>query len=248
MKIFLIDNNIDGLLSALFFSFTENILPDYVYDKTIYQPRLDAISMNVVTDTKKAERVKKALFSYGGDDVIAHLKVCLCSCSQTALSTAFLYAHYMLEKRCDVSEHMNEKRVSDFSYTVQKVLHERHILTGFLRFKQSSNGVMYARFEPDNDVTSLLAPHFLRRLGAIPFIIHDVKRNKIAISNGKTIKVMTTDLPADFCPSQNEQNFNLLWRKYFEHINIKERPHQKQQDGYFPRRYRKYCFETWETN
>jgi probable DNA metabolism protein len=246
MKIFLIDNDIDGLLSALFFSFTEKVCPDYVYDKSSYQPRLDAISMDIITDTPKAARVKKALFNYGGNDVIAHLKVCLSSCSPQALSTAFFYAYYMLEKRCDVSEHMNEKCVSDFSYTVQKVLHERHIMTGFLRFMQSSNGVMYAPYEPDNDITSLLAPHFLRRLGNTHFVIHDVKRNKVAISNGHTIKIMHTDLPPNFCPSDNENHFVLLYKKYFKHINITERPHKKQQDSYFPRRYRKYCFETWE--
>lgn len=246
MKIFLIDNDIDGLLSGLFVSFTEKIYPDQVWDKTVYQPRLDAIGINVEKDTAKAERVKKALYNYGGNDVIAHLRVCLSSCSPQALSTAFFYAHYMLEKRCDVSEHMNDKRVSDFSYTVQKVLHERHIMTGFLRFMQSSNGVMYAPYEPDNDITSLLAPHFLRRLGITPFVIHDVKRNKVAVSNGKTIKIMHTDLPPNFCPSDNEQHFSLLYKKYFKHINITERPHKKQQDSYFPRRYRKYCFETWE--
>lgn len=248
MKIFLVDNDIDGLLSGLFVSFTEKIYPDQVWDKAVYQPRLDAIGINVEKDTAKAERVKKALYNYGGSDVIAHLKVCLMSCNAFALSIAFFYAHFMLEKRCDISEHMNDKRVSDFSYTVQKVLHERHIMTGFLRFMQSSNGVMYAPYEPDNDITSLLAPHFLRRLGLTPFVIHDVKRNKVAISNGKAIKVLNTNLPANFCPSKNEQHFTLLYKKYFKHINIKERPHLKQQDGYFPRRYRKYCFETWETN
>jgi len=246
MKVFVIDNDIDGLLSALFFSFTEKITPDEVVDKKIYQPRLDAISMEVVSDKAKANRVKFALFKYGGDDVIAHLKVCMLSCDKKSLTIAFLYAHFMLEKRKDTCEFLSEKCVSDFSYTVQKVLHERHIVSGFLRFQESSNGVLYARYAPDNDITALLAPHFLRRLGATPFIIHDGKRNKIAISNGKSIKIEHTDLPSNFCLSDNEENFVALWKRYFNKINIKERPHLKQQDSYFPRRYRKYCFETWE--
>ncbi|MBO5068014.1 MAG: TIGR03915 family putative DNA repair protein [Clostridia bacterium] len=246
MKIFIIDNHIDSLLSALFFSFTEKIKPDEVLNKKTYQPRLDAITMEIVTDKKKADRVKTALFKYGGDDVIAHIKVCMLSCDQKALTVAFLYAHFMLEKRKDTSEFLGEKCVSDFSYTVQKVLHERHIVSGFLRFQESSHGVMYAKYAPDNDITALLAPHFLRRLGAIPFIIHDGKRNKIAISNGRSIKIEHTDLPSNFCPSENEEDFMSLWRKYFDKINIKERPHLKQQDSFFPRRYRKYCFETWE--
>ena len=77
MKLFLIDNNIDGILSALFYSFVEKIIPDDVVDKRTYQPRIDALSINIPTEKEKAERVKTALFKYGGDDIIAHLKVCL---------------------------------------------------------------------------------------------------------------------------------------------------------------------------
>ena len=162
------------------------------------------------------------------------------------MNVAFRYAHFMLKVRKDVSEMLGEKCVSDFSYTVQRVLHERHIVSGFLRFKESARGVMYAEYAPDNDITALLAPHFLRRLGAIPFIIHDGRRGKVAISNGRNIKVFKTNLPANYTPSEVETEMNVLWRRYFQEINIKERKNTRQQDAFFPRRYRKYCFETWE--
>lgn len=246
MKMFVIDNSIDGILSALYISFTEKIVPDFVVDKKGYQPRLNCLPIAIETDNEKANRVKTALFKYGGDDIIAHLKVCLLSCERDALGVAFNYARFMLEKRQDVSNMLAEKKVSDFSFLVQKVLHERHIILGFLRFKESANGVLYAQYAPDNDITELVAPHFLRRLSNTPFIIHDGKRNKIAISNGRTIKFQHNDLPANFSPSQNEEHFNLLWKKYFRAINIKERKNTASQDNYFPRRYRKYCFETWE--
>ena len=246
MKMFVIDKSIDGLLCALYISFTEKLIPDYVVDKKSYQPRLNCLAIEIENDVQKANRVKTALFNYGGDDIIAHLKVCLASCESSALLVAFNYAYFMLEKRQDVSNMLAEKKVSDFSFMVQKVLHERHIMLGFLRFKESANGVLYAQYTPDNDITELIAPHFLRRLSSTPFIIHDGKRGKIAISNGRTIKIQYTDLPANFSPSQNEESFNLLWKKYFRAVNIKERKNTAQQDRYFPRRYRKYCFETWE--
>lgn len=246
MKMFVIEKSVDGILSALYISFTEKLKPDLVVDNISYQPLIDCLPIEIETNIEHANRVKTALFKYGGGDIIAHLKVCLLSCEKDALLIAFNYAHFMLEKRQDVSNMLAEKKVSDFSFLVQKVLHERHIMLGFLRFKESANGVLYAQCAPDNDIVELLAPHFLRRLSSTPFIIHDGKRNKIAISNGRTIKVQFTDLPANFSPSQNEENFNLLWKKYFRAINIKERKNTRQQDRYFPRRYRKYSFETWE--
>lgn len=246
MKIFTIDNTIEGLLCALFYSFTEKIVPDNVENKKIYQPSLDSLTINILTSKAKSERVKIALFKYGGDDIIAHIKVCLSSCAPNALSIAFFYAHYMLESRTDVSTHLDKKCVSDFSYIVQRVLHERHILTGFLRFKESAGGVLYAQYSPDNDVTYLLAPHFLRRLGHLPFIIHDVKRKKIAISDGRSIKIDYTDIPVCFTPSEQESACNDLWHRYYNTINIKERQNLRQRTTFFPHRYRNFAFETWE--
>lgn len=246
MKIFTIENSINGLLSALYISFTEKIFPDQVIDKTIYQRHIDSLEINIVTDEKNAQRVKTALYKYGGSDIVAHLKVCLSSCDKSALSIAFFYAHLTLKLRKDVSTMLSQKIVSDFAFLVQKVLHERHIMLGFLRFKESINGVLYAQYAPDNDITELIAPHFYKRLGNSPFIIHDGKRNKLAISNGKCIEILYTDLPSNFLPSENENDFNLLWKKYYNSINIKERKNTAQQNRYFPHRYRKYCFETYE--
>ncbi len=246
MKVFLTEKSVDGILSCLYYSFVEKIVPDILAEKQFYQPQLDALTINVPFNTQNIQRVKTAIFKYGGDDIIAHLKVCLLSCQEKAMTICFNYAYLTLKLKTDISNMLNKKEVSDFSFTLQKVLHEKHIMTGFIRFKESSHGVLYARYEPDNDITEILAPHFLKRLGSIPFIIHDGKRKKIAISNGKSIRIQPTNLPSNFQPSANEQAINDLWRKYFRTINIKERKNQSQQDRYFPRRYRKYCFETWE--
>ncbi len=246
MKIFIIENHIDGILSALYLSFTEKIIPDFVEDSAVFQPRFDGAIINVITNTTNAERVKTALFKYGGDDIIYQMKICLMSREHSALLHAFNYGYITLKYRKDISNMLSEKAVSDFSYTLQKVLHERHILTGMIRFRESINGVLYARFSPDNDIVSLLAPHFLRRLGRIPFILHDLSRNKIAISDGNSIKTDFTNLPANFTPAENELKVSELWKKYYGSVNIKERKNTRLQDNFFPRRYRKYCYETWE--
>ena len=246
MKIFTIDNNIYGILSALYFSFTENIIPDLIEDVKTYQPRFDGVIINVPTTQSFSERVKTALFKYAGDDIIYHLKICLMCKENTALIYAFNYAYLILKYRTDVSEMLGEKAVSDFSYTVQKVLHERHVFTGLIRFRESLRGVLYARFSPDNDIVELLAPHFLKRLGKTPFIIHDISRNKLVMSDGNKLKTANTDIPANITPAEKENAVSNLWRKYFTSINIKERVNLRQQNNYFPRRYRKYCYETWE--
>ena len=77
MKIFTVDNSIDGILSALFMSFTEKITPDNVENALLFQPRLDAVNIRITTNRENAERVKKALFLYGGNDIIYLMKNCV---------------------------------------------------------------------------------------------------------------------------------------------------------------------------
>jgi probable DNA metabolism protein len=246
MKTFLINNSVNGLLSALFISFTENIFPDDVVDKNTYQPRIDSVCIDIIEENTNVERVKNGLYKYGGNDIIALLKICLKSCDKNALNVAFNYGYLTLKKRTDISNRLEFREVSDFSFIIQKVLHERHIMTGFLRFKQSEKGVLYAQYSPDNDISDLIAPHFLRRLGKLPFVIHDIKRGVVVISDGDKLKTTHTDLPVSFTPSENEQSFNQLWKRYYKEINIKERKNLRQQDHFIPRRYRAYAFETWE--
>ena len=246
MKIFTIEKNVDGLLTALYYSFTEKIVPDAVEDVKTFQPRFDGVVINVQTNLSFSERVKSALCKYAGEDVIYQLKICLMCKDYHSLLHAFNYAYLILKYRKDVSNMIGEKFVSNFSFTVQKVLHERHVFTGLIRFRESLNGVLYARFSPDNDVVELLAPHFFKRLGNSPFIIHDLSRNKLAISNGNKVTIVHTEIPANFTPAQSENAVNQLWKKYFNSVNIKERTNIRRQENFFPRRYKKYCYETWE--
>lgn len=57
------------------------------------------------------------------------------------------------------------RRVRDLS---DRVGQERHRLTGFLRFRETANGVFYAPCSPDNDVVELLMPHFAARFRTFP--------------------------------------------------------------------------------
>ena len=111
-----------------------------------------------------------------------------------------------------------------------------------IKFDVLKNGLLYAEYAPDNDITDLLAPHFIKRIN-LPFVICDVKRSRFAAWNGKELALFDADIPTNVLRSQFEKNVNDLWRGYFKATNVKERPHPKQQDGYLPRRYRKFMSE-----
>lgn len=246
MKIFLIDKSVEGVLSALYVSFTEKILPDNIEEKTVFHPHINALAINISTNPLYTERVKKALFKFGGSEIITHIKICLKSNDNQCLFHAFNYGYLTLQAQTDVSNKLNNKIVSDFSLTLQKVLHERQIMTGLLQFKESTCGILYAKYSPDNDITDLLSAHFIRRLGAHPFIIHDIKRNVICMSNGKVIKKIYNNLPPNLSHCNNDEALLALWKKYYKKNAIKDQTNLYQKKHFSPRRYGKYAFETLE--
>lgn len=247
MKIFIIENDINSLLCALYFSFDNGIIPDIIFKKNenIQQGLTDEI-FEIKTDDKQAEKTSGVLVNYGGYGIITSLKTCLCSSEENAALYAFRFAYKTIFLKKDIGGNLADKTVSDFSYTVKKVWTEIHRIKGFLRFSESHGGVIYARYAPDNDVTALIAPHFLRRLSGLPFVIHDVKRGTIAVSNGCELILDKTKLPASFVPSEKETKFEELFKTYYREINIESRKNLRQQDGYMPRRYRHFMPETYE--
>ncbi len=246
MTIYVCENTIDCLLSALFISFIDNEVPAELVDRATYRPRFDAYIREIQTNKENNIRVKNALCKYGGKNIISHLTICLYSCDKYALTAAFNYAHLTLDSRKDVSNKLSHKSVSDFSSILQKVLHERYSMTGFLRFKESFGGVMYTQYSPDNDLSSLLAPHFFRRFRQTPFILHDTKRNKLVLSNGKIVKIVCIDFSFSSFSFNEEENITLLWEKYFNSTIKNERLYKKTYDKLFSQKYKQYAYETWE--
>ena len=74
--VFTIENNAEGIYSALYFSFVKKIKPDEIVDEKGYQPNLEDTVYNVRAGEFERERVKRALLSYAGqrffDDVGAN--------------------------------------------------------------------------------------------------------------------------------------------------------------------------------
>lgn len=249
MTIFKTAKSLDGLLDALFYSFTKKVIPDGVISLSCYQMDFTSVIVSVPKfSVKDRLRVKSALIKYGGEDIISDLEICLLSGDENALKYAFDYTRITLNSRKNCITDISNPFVAPFRYCMKNVLDERHRATGFLRFSESENGVLYAPFTPDNDITQIVAPHFLRRLGEIPFIIHDVKRNRIAVSNGVDIKILTTEKTANFTPSEKERLCLSLWKKYFNSVNIEERKNTRQQNNFMPKRYRKFMYETYEND
>ncbi len=156
----------------------------------------------------------------------------------------FSYIHAGLIKGSKIEEMLSNMTVQQINSASKKVSRERHRMLGFLRFKKLNSGIYYGPMEPEHDVISLIAPHFTKRLGDQPWLIHDIKREKCALYNKEELIFTTEDFPTDkIIEDIEEKKFQNLWKKYFDKVTIEERKNLKLQQQFLPKKYWKYLTE-----
>ena len=115
----------------------------------------------------------------------------------------------------------------------ERVGREAHHFLGWLRFSEIQ-GVLYAAYEPEGDLTCVIMPHFADRLRNERFIIHDLRRQKAGIyANGYwEERHFTKDLR--MYKTTGERVTEDAWQAYFDHIAITERENRQLQQKFMP--------------
>jgi len=239
MTYYLVDGSDDCFFTAVFDAFKNKEC--IITGEKNLQLGLGFELIEVNTDGEKAERVRKklnALDKFCLEDINLMLR------SNVSLKeqTAFEYIKLIISRGGAVRTMLADPTVMEMTDIRNKVYGETHLMKGFLRFIENTEGVLYAPYSPDNDITDLLAPHFAKRFSNQRFVIHDVKRKKAALYDGNEIVMFDAD-GAEIYLSEYQQHFEDLWRQYYKSVNIESRPHEKQMKGYMPVRYWKFLPE-----
>ncbi len=239
MKIFITDGSCDGFFTAVFDAYR---LPDAaITSDNRIQLSFDCEVERVNADGAKSERVKRGLSKYDRS-AVADILLVLRSGNGDKEQIAFEYVKTIFDKKTCVKKAFNIPSVEIFRETRDKVTLEAHRMKGFLRFTECADGMLYAPYSPDNDITDMLMPHFAARLKNQIFVIHDVKRKTAGIYNRQRWIIGRVG-EAKIYISEQEKTFSELWKKYYDSVNIGERPHEKQMRGYMPARYWKFLPE-----
>lgn len=239
MKVFITDGTTEGFYTAVFYAYAEN--GSVITSQENRQLSFDTEIINVVSDYEKAARVRARLDKldrYASGDIDLALR----SGDSLKEQAAFEYIKLIIQNGRAVRKMLSLPAVIELNDIIGRVTGELHKMKGFMRFMETESGALYAPYSPDNDITDLIAPHFKARLGAQKFVIHDVRRKKAALSDGKEW-FMAEVGEAEIYLSEYERAFENLWKKYYASVNIKERPHEKQMKGYMPVRYWKFLPE-----
>jgi probable DNA metabolism protein len=141
-----------------------------------------------------------------------------------------------------------------------KVAREVDRLMGFLRFSPDAQGRYIARCAPDHFVLPILAFHFSKRFGDIPWAVIDERRGLALVREGGEPRIVAgrgfrePDPEYFRTPERRDTGlrdarpevrdpFESLWRCYHGVISIEGRKNLSLQRQFIPRRYRDYLTE-----
>ena len=224
-----------GLLTCIFDAYYEKRLPNVVTDKPVQTGFCDYV-YQIENDAQKAERVTNCLKQVSTPNVLKDLNFALKSGEQNKFTIIFNYLKTVIDNRkIDVSKNFANPSVLAFNDLLSKITKEIHRFKGFIRFEEAREGYLYAHYSPENDITWMLMPHFTARLANQAFIIHDTKRNLLAMYDGESVrKVDCGDGIVTIYLSDEEVNFKKLWQTYYDSVNIKERKNHRLMKSFLP--------------
>lgn len=214
-------------------------------------PELFSEYRKVVTDSGKAEKVARTLRHRLSEEAYEHIYNA--TLAKDADKAVHIYRTIVLgltvkdgRNIMDCLGDVSVRRVFECS---RRAGHEAHMYTGFLRFTELKNKVLYAQIEPENQVLPLIGEHFADRFPEENFLIYDKRhQNFIAhAAKGPWILVWgeAPDEKAVREVSDEECRYQELWKAFHRTIAIKERTNLGLQRQMLPLRYRKNMTE-WQ--
>lgn len=240
---YLFDGSFDGLMTAIYESYYRHQKPFSIIPYEQYQQNMLSIDVNIDTNIIKSEKVQDAIKNKISTDALKNIYYVYLSELNGSYNLIYKYVRlgFKLGKKLD--RYLVNDAVLNILKIRQKVLHESHKMIELIRFKEIKSGIYYAKIHPDYDILSLIMPHFISRFQDQYFIIHDIKRKISGIYNKRSWIITDTDIKNPTI-TKKEENYEDLWKTYFNSIAIKERknPHLQRQN--MPRKYWDLLVET----
>jgi len=247
------DGTFDGFLTTIFEIYASKRKPEQIVRERLWQPGIFETPVEIVTDAAKSERVWNGITKRSNKQITRMFYLAFASELPGVEMTLYAYLEKLF---ADATRTFHKNMLDEHSFELyqvsRKVSFEIHRFQGFVRFQETSDGLFFAAIEPDHDILSLLAPHFIRRFGSQTWVIYDQRRDKgifykkpemleITLSD-KQLNTLTGEI-LDHIQSEDEELYRSLWKAYYKAINIPERKNTRLMLRLLPRRYWKYLPE-----
>lgn len=199
---------------------------------------------SVCTDPGKARRILEALRQQCSGRACHFLYYAFMAELPDREDPLLLYLRLAFRYKNKFLHHLSDEPIWTVRQMARKTGNERHKLLGLLRFRELSDGMLYARLAPSCAVVPLMAPHFVSRFPEERWVIHDVRRHMGVLYESHCLSLI--EIPQtmqELSLSRDEQGFNQLWQTYYQTISIKERRNDTVRRSFMPEKYWPWLIE-----
>ncbi|MBH1940118.1 TIGR03915 family putative DNA repair protein [Mobilitalea sibirica] len=248
IKIFLCENSIDGIFTAVYVAWSSGYghsnvkIEEECEDHSYSNMELFSDYITVKTDYDLAMKVSRSIKNKISEEV--YQIVCRVALSNHIGKADLIYRFLIrgFQIGSGIMEHLSEEVVSTVFKINRYVSYEAHHFLGFVRFSKQESGLLTSVIHPKNNVLSLISSHFADRLSNEKFVIYDENRKtaSVHIPGRPWFIVQISDYNVNLFEdiSCEEDEYQDLWKTFFDSIAIKERTNPKLQRNNLPLRFR----------
>ncbi|TYQ14708.1 UNVERIFIED_CONTAM: putative DNA metabolism protein [Acetivibrio alkalicellulosi] len=237
------DGSFEGLLTSIYEAYYKRQSPYIAPAQKSKQINMFEENFQIETCQEKASKVYDAIYKKISYDALKHVYHAYLSELDGVSQNIYQYIKLGFKVGKKVDLYLTDESVFPVHNASRLVRKETHLMHGLIRFKSFDDDLYYASYQPDHNITALLIPHFSKRFSSQNWIIHDIKRNIGAVYD-KTNCVIT-DMPNQIYNKQifKQDQYENLFKEFFNSICIKERINPKLQKQFMPKRYWKHLIE-----
>jgi probable DNA metabolism protein len=244
MTAYIYDGTLPGLLTAVFTAYERKEQPYVIAEEEGLQTVFGQEAASIAAREDLAVRVEDGIRKKMGQEGYDSVWTAFLSHDGDKATKIYRYIRIGMKLGRAVHDHLTHDDVLAVVSMNRHTGSEAHKLKGFARFALMENGVYYSRITPKNNVLPIIMPHFADRMSVQPFLIYDEAHRLAGVYDMKSWYLVEADelnLP-DY--SEDEKQWQGLWKKFYDTIAIKERVNHKLRMSLMPKRYWRNMTET----
>ena len=198
----------------------------------------------IETNKERADRVKIGIRTKISEFALYNIYHAFLSNKENKENIIFDYIVNGFKYRNKIIYMRNISSVIEIEKISKNVKGEAHRFYGITRFEESKSGVFYAEIEPDNNILELVSNHFKNRLKNEYWVIRDKKRELTSFYNKREYLIVDSEnFNFNIIKNELEDNYEDLWKCFYNSVNIKERKNLRCQMNFLPKKYWKNITE-----
>ncbi len=246
--ILLHDGTLEGVLSAVFDSYSYSPPPQGLDVAGCYQPQLGHRYKEVPTDPRHAARVIAGVRRRMGTLGYRKIWQAFLHSSEDKDSVIYRYIRLGMKEGERVHQMLTHPTVLAIDKLCAITGREASFLTEFVRFSEVEGHLYYAEITPEHMALPLIMPHFAARMNAHPFLIHDKTHQMAGVYDREKWVLVSTEGMTVPALSESELAYRRLWKIFYDTIAIEERINPKLRQQLMPKKYWKNITELQPDN